>query len=105
MAWFTAGVTVAVAEEEDDAVAEDERDGAVDGEADDEGVGVLELHEVAPGSENVYEGQAVQAAVVPPSTEKEPAGHGVQDEVVPLPVSEKEPPGHGEHDVLFTWSV
>ena len=76
MAWFTAGVTVAVAEEEDDAVAEDERDGAADAEKVGSGEGVFGMHEDEPGAEFSYEGHGVQASLVPmPGCENELAGH------------------------------
>ena len=104
MAWFTAGVAVAVAdvegepvaevvtdteaEEEGDVVTEDERDGRVDAEEEDEeegdGEGVFAWQEVEPGSELVYEGHAWHAAALtaPDAFEKVFAGHFVQVEDV-----------------------
>jgi hypothetical protein len=47
------------------------------------------MHEDEPGSEFVYEGQGVQAVVMPvPSCENELAGHWEQKTVVPVPSSE-----------------
>jgi hypothetical protein len=80
MAWFTAGVTVAVAvgdvEADIEVVIEAEAEEDGDAEKDGSGEGVFGMHEDEPGAEFVYEGHAVQAAEVPvPVCENELAGH------------------------------
>ncbi len=52
-----------------------------------------------PKSEYDPAGHAVQDEVMPvPKSENDPAGHAVQDEVMPVPKSENDPAGHAVQD-------